>query len=58
MSYQLHTIPVLKYFIADDDEGTHEADNPQDFDGACELLERMRKENPDTTYTLCAEVDA
>lgn len=58
MDYKLHTIPVLKYFIGDDDEGIHEADNPQDFDESCALLKRLRDENPETTYTLCAEVDA
>jgi hypothetical protein len=52
------TIQVLRYFIGDDDEGIHEADNPQDFDDSCHLLERLRAENPENTYTLCAEVDA
>ena len=52
------TIQVLRYFIGDDDEGIHEADNPQDFDDSCALLERLRDENPENTYTLCAEVDA
>ena len=58
MSYQLHTIPVVKYFIGDDDEGLHEADNPQGFEESAALLERLRAENPDVLYTLCAEVDA
>lgn len=58
MNSNLRTIPVVKYFIGDDDEGLHEADNPQDFDESVALLERLRDENPDVLYTLCAEVDA
>ena len=58
MTYKLSTIPVVKYFIGDSDEGIHEADSPQDFDGSCALMERLREENPDIIYTLYAEVDA
>ena len=59
MTSNMRTIPVVKYFIGDDDEGMlHEADNPQDFDNSVALLERLRDENPDTLYILCAEVDA
>lgn len=54
----LRTIPVVKYFIGDDYECIHEADNPQDFDESVALLERLRDESPDVLFTLCAEVDA
>lgn len=58
MNYQLHTIPIVKYFICDDDEGLHEADNPQDLYESAALLERLRDDKPSTLFTLCAEVAA
>lgn len=58
MTSNLRTIPVVKYFIGDREEWLHEADNPQDFDESVALLERLRDENPEVPYTLCAEVDA
>lgn len=58
MNYKLSTLPVVKYIIADDDEGTYEADNPADFDETCALLERLREESPENQHTLYAEIDA
>ncbi len=58
MDYQFCTIPVVRFFISDSDEGIHEAAWPQDFEASCALLEKLRSENPDISYTLCAEIDA
>ena len=58
MTSNLRTIPVVKYFIGDGSEEPYEADNPQDFDESVALLERLRDENPEVLYTLCAEIDA
>ena len=58
MSYLFHTLPVVKFVICDDDEGTHEADNNRDFEESEALLNRLREENPCVCYLLYAEVDA
>ena len=58
MAYLFHSLPVVKFVICDDDEGTHEADNNRDFEESDALLNRLREENPDVAYTLYAEVEA
>lgn len=49
---------MVRFVIADDDSGTHEADDPRDFDAAAALLEKLRAQTPRMQFTLLAEVDA
>lgn len=52
-------LPVVSFVICDhDNEEMHEADNNRDFEETDALLNRLREENPDTNYTMYAEVDA
>lgn len=55
---RFETVLVERFFIGDDDEGIHEADNPQSFDDTAALLERLRAENPTVKYAMCAIIDA
>lgn len=55
---RFETVLVERYFIGDDDEGIHEADNPASFDDTDALLEKLRSENPTVNYTMCAAIDA
>jgi len=52
------TVPVVEYLISDDDEGITHADNTTSFDETDTLLQKLRLENPDITYTMFAEIDA
>ncbi len=55
MNYQ--TVPVITYLICDDDEGIIHADNTTSFDETDTLLQKLRLENRDITYTMFAEID-
>jgi hypothetical protein len=58
MNTAYYTLPIVKFLVCDDNEGTHEADNNRDFRETDALLNKLRGENPDVAYTLYAEVDA
>jgi hypothetical protein len=52
-----HTVLVSRFFVCDDDEGVHEADNPLSFEQTDALLTKLRDENPTVNYSLVAELD-
>lgn len=52
------TVPVIEYLISDDDEGITYADDTTSFDKTDTLLQKLRLENPEITYTMYAEIDA
>lgn len=52
------TVPVIEYLISDDDEGINHAENTTSFEETDALLQKLRAENPDVTYTMFAEIDA
>jgi len=58
MRHTMTALPVVRYFIGDDDEGAYQANDPTDFNETRELLKRLREESPETQYTLVAEIDA
>ena len=57
MSHVFYTLPIVKFIICDEDEGTHEAFNNQDYDASLALMARLRKENPNLDYELYAEIE-
>lgn len=58
MRSQYMNIPVTQFLISGDDETVHEADDPASFEQTDDLLNRLREENPNVTYSLLAEIDA
>ena len=51
------TVPIVRFFVEDEDGLNFEADDDTSFDEAAELLIRLRKQNPDEEYRLIAIVD-
>lgn len=58
MSSNWHTLNVVNFYVCGEDEDVNEPEFPQDFNSACDLLNKLREQNPDTSYTLIAEIDA
>ena len=51
-------LPVKGFIVCDTDENVHEADDTTSFDQADDLLNKLRLENPDSVYSMYAEIDA
>lgn len=50
-------LKVKKYYIFDEDEDTHEADDVTSYEESKELLEELRETHPHTGFALAAVID-
>lgn len=53
-----YTLQVGQFSISDENEGYHQADNPNNFEDTVTLLEKLRAEQPGVSFTIFAEIDA
>ena len=52
------TVPIVRFFVEDEDGLNFEADDDTSFDESDELLSRLRTQSPDENYRLVAIIDA
>lgn len=53
-----YTVPIVRFFVEDEGGLNFEADDDSSFDETDDLLNRLRKQNPDENYRMVAIVDA